>query len=65
MNRADDEPGHPEDLLALVGCAIDLDGWDEGSGVCVEAPKEAAIEAAEELLTKRRPGERTDRSFPG
>jgi hypothetical protein len=51
---------YPEDLEPLVSCALNLDDWDESWGVSVEALKEAAIEAAEQLLSKQPPGERKD-----
>ncbi|WP_405690924.1 hypothetical protein [Streptomyces sp. NBC_00057] len=52
--------GYPEDLQPLVSCALKLDDWDENRGVPVEALKEEAIEAAEQLLSKQPPGERKD-----
>ncbi|MCX4959642.1 hypothetical protein [Streptomyces virginiae] len=51
----DAELGCPEDLMSLVRYAVDLDGWDENCGVSVDALKQATIEAAAELLSKRRP----------
>ncbi|AXG82700.1 hypothetical protein DVK44_17835 [Streptomyces paludis] len=49
---------HPEDLQALVSCALNLDSWDDSWDASVEALKEEAIEAAEQLLTKQPPGGR-------
>ncbi|MFC8239266.1 hypothetical protein [Streptomyces sp. NPDC057284] len=51
---------YPEDLQPLVSCALNLEDWDESWGVSVEALKEEAIEAAEQLLSKQPPGERKD-----
>ncbi|MFD9225537.1 hypothetical protein ACFWDI_37275 [Streptomyces sp. NPDC060064] len=52
--------GYPEDLQPLVSCAINLDGWDESWGVSIEALKGEALEAADQLLSTRPPGERKD-----
>ncbi|MFE6041054.1 hypothetical protein [Streptomyces sp. NPDC056452] len=49
---------YPEDLQALVSCALNLDDWHESWGVSVEALEQEAIEAAEQLLSKQTPGER-------
>ncbi len=51
---------YPEDLQPLVSCALNLDDWDESWGVSVEALKEEAIKAAEQLLSKQPLGERKD-----
>ncbi|MFB7368444.1 hypothetical protein ACFC0D_01135 [Streptomyces sp. NPDC056222] len=50
---------YPEDLQPLVSCALTLDDWDESWDVSVEALKNEAIDAAEQLLIKP-PGERKD-----
>lgn len=51
---------YPEDLQPLVSCSLNLDDWDESWDVSVEALKEEAIKAAEQLLSKQPPGERKD-----
>lgn len=51
---------YPEDLQTLVSCALNLDDWDESWSVSVEALKEEAIKAAEQLVSEQPPGERKD-----
>lgn len=45
--------GYPEDLEALVHCALHMDGWEETWGVSLEEPNREAIEAAKQLLSRR------------
>jgi hypothetical protein len=47
--------GHPEDLQPLVHCALNLASWEESWGISVEELNREAIEAAKQLLSKRRP----------
>ncbi|WP_406414170.1 hypothetical protein OG923_32505 [Streptomyces halstedii] len=51
--------GYPDDLLPLVGCASNLEDWDENWSVSIETLKKEAYEAAEHLLSKQPSGERT------
>jgi hypothetical protein len=53
------ELGYPADLQPLVSCAFNLEEWDENWGVCNEALKDQAVEAAEQLLRSRPAGDRT------
>ncbi|MFF7976702.1 hypothetical protein [Streptomyces sp. NPDC007905] len=46
--------GFPEDLEPLVHCAHNLDGWNETWCVSVEELNREAIEAAKQLLSKRK-----------
>jgi len=45
--------GYPEDLEPLVHCAHHLDGWEESWGVSREELNREAVEAANQLLSKR------------
>ncbi|MEU2871599.1 hypothetical protein ABZ769_20665 [Streptomyces olivoreticuli] len=45
--------GYPEDLEPLVHCAHNLDGWQESWGVSREELNREAVEAANQLLSKR------------